>query len=67
MTTPEPKRRPSTDDATSTFIKIHASLDSSVSRTRIRSKDEPMPERIVRDAVAVAMEGVTNLRRLVGA
>lgn len=65
MTHLQPERRPTAEDAVLMFQSIRTNLDTSLLRWRLRSRSESAPERVVYDTVAVAKEGLYQLRRLV--
>ncbi|KII88221.1 hypothetical protein PLICRDRAFT_110166 [Plicaturopsis crispa FD-325 SS-3] len=66
MTQRDPNRRPSASDAFDIFRDIHEQLDPSAQRWRLRPRNETVPERVVRDTIAVAKGGMSSIRRLVG-
>ncbi|KII88218.1 hypothetical protein PLICRDRAFT_110998 [Plicaturopsis crispa FD-325 SS-3] len=66
MTQLDPNRRPSASDAFDLFRDIHDQLDTSISRRRLRPRNETVPERVVRDTLAVAKDGMSSIRRFVG-
>lgn len=66
MTDEEPSRRPPAAKAFMQFCRIHEQLDPASARWRLRPVNETVPERVVRDTVAVARGGINSIMRLVG-
>ncbi|KAI0634041.1 kinase-like domain-containing protein [Trametes polyzona] len=66
MTREEPQKRPSAEDVFREWKNIRADLDEPLFRWRLGPKSEPAIERMVKDTVAVAREGVYRLRQFVG-
>lgn len=65
MTAQQPNLRPTAEEAHAIFEDIRIQLHSSLLRWRLRSRIESPPERVLYDAVAVAREGIFQLKRLV--
>ncbi|KAI0634044.1 kinase-like protein [Trametes polyzona] len=61
-----PQKRPSAEDVLREWESIRAGLDEPLFRWRLGPKSEPAIERMVKDTVAVAREGVYRLRQFVG-
>ncbi|KAI0634040.1 kinase-like protein [Trametes polyzona] len=66
MKSAEPQKRPTAHQALREWHSIRADLDDSLLRWRLGPKSEPAIERMVKDTVAVAKEGVYRLRKFVG-
>ncbi|PIL24563.1 hypothetical protein GSI_12447 [Ganoderma sinense ZZ0214-1] len=60
-----PAQRPSADAAFHIFESIYGRTDEALLRWRLRSRTESAPERVVYDTVAVAREGIYQLRKLI--
>ncbi|TBU39410.1 kinase-like domain-containing protein [Dichomitus squalens] len=61
----DPAQRPTADAAFHLFEAIYSRTDETLLRWRLRSRTESAPERVVYDTVAVAREGIYQLRRLI--
>ena len=61
----DPAQRPTADAALHIFESIYSRTDETLLRWRLRSRMESAPERVVYDTVAVAREGIYQLRRLI--
>ena len=61
----DPAQRPTADAAFRIFESIYSRTDEVLLRWRLRSRTESAPERVVYDTVAVAREGIYQLRRLI--
>lgn len=66
MTDRIPSQRPTAPNALSQFNIIKSSLNTLVSRWRLRPREESVPERVVYDTVAVARETYHHLKKIVG-
>ena len=60
-----PAQRPTADAAVHIFESIYNHTDETLLRWRLRSRAESAPERVVYDTVAVAREGIYQLRKLI--
>ncbi|KAI0691780.1 kinase-like domain-containing protein [Cerioporus squamosus] len=60
-----PAQRPSADSAKRIFHSIYSRMDEAQLRWRLRSRKESTSERVVYDTVAVAREGIYQLKRLI--
>lgn len=60
-----PAERPTADAASHIFESIYGHTDDTLLRWRLRSRAESAPERVVYDTVAVAREGIYQLRKLI--
>ena len=60
-----PAQRPTADAAFHIFESIYNQTDETLLRWRLRSRTESAPERVVYDTVAVAREGIYQLRKLI--
>lgn len=65
MVQPQPSRRPTAQSAYQTLQEIRARLGETTLRWRLRSRQESTSERVVYDTVAVAREGLYQLKRMV--
>ncbi|TFK83980.1 hypothetical protein K466DRAFT_554244 [Polyporus arcularius HHB13444] len=59
-----PAQRPTAEAAERIFDSIYSRTDESMLRWRLRSREESTSERVVYDTVAVAREGIYQLKRL---
>ncbi|KAI0351964.1 kinase-like protein [Trametes cingulata] len=66
MTRRLPGERPTADEVLREWESVRADLNESLFRWRLGPKSEPAIERMFKDTVAVAWEGVYRLRKLVG-
>nr|VWP01567.1 Efflux pump FUB11 (Fusaric acid biosynthesis protein 11) [Ganoderma boninense] len=60
-----PAQRPTADAAFHIFESIYNQTDETLLRWRLRSRTESAPERVMYDTVAVAREGIYQLRKLI--
>ncbi|RPD57823.1 kinase-like protein [Lentinus tigrinus ALCF2SS1-7] len=65
MRQPQPKARPTIDEAVALWKGIKATLPSSSYRQRLSSRSEPAIERAFNDTVAAAWNGLYSLKKLV--
>ncbi|KAI0737368.1 kinase-like domain-containing protein [Daedaleopsis nitida] len=65
MRRPDPSQRVSAEEAFSMFQEIRSHYNDISLRWRLRARSESAPERMVYDAVTVALEGYYQLKRLV--
>ncbi|KAH9949301.1 kinase-like domain-containing protein [Amylocystis lapponica] len=61
----DPTRRPTAEFALALFESIRAGLNDTLLRWRLRARTESAPERVVYDTVAVAREGLYQIKRFV--
>ncbi|RPD57198.1 hypothetical protein L226DRAFT_113083 [Lentinus tigrinus ALCF2SS1-7] len=65
MKWPNPAQRPSARSAKGIFDSMYSHMDELQLRWRLRSRKESAPERVVYDTVAVAKEGIYQLKKLI--
>ncbi|KAI0824583.1 kinase-like protein [Trametes gibbosa] len=66
MTRRQPETRPTAEQVLVEWQSTRAELNESLFRWRLGPKSEPAIERMFNDTVAVALEGIYRLRKLVG-
>ncbi len=62
----QPETRPTAEQVLREWQRVRGDLNESLFRWRLGPKSEPAIERMFKDTVAVAWEGVFRLRKLVG-